>query len=98
MHRRLQFGMRENRASERRHDSPAIVRALHLHTIEGDATAARELPMHSDLPAGDPHAFPHAGSHEPATGRKKTNFFVVSRVELERHVRRGGAQSRFLKW
>ena len=86
MHRRLQFGMRENPASDRRHGS------RFAGNIKSDSNYLEEGGIRAPSPADDAHsssiradAPPHAAQHQAATGgeRTETAELTVSKPALK---------------
>ncbi len=81
MHRRLQFGMRENPASDRRHDS----RASAENTVENAFAINEGQSQHQDsMAAIEPSAASHAGPERPATGEeaRKVTYWSAFRLPL----------------
>jgi excisionase family DNA binding protein len=81
MHRRLQFGMRENPASDRRHGSRLTAGSPVNEnlTMEQNLTRLESLPSHDHSPDGSDR-YPHAVSPRTATGANKdgaTGGFVT---------------------
>jgi hypothetical protein len=73
MHRRLQFGLRENPASDRRHGSRFEVESLSNGTRTEKASVASEelAPVHIHSPAAG-HGTVNAAPLHAATGEKGT--------------------------
>lgn len=84
MHRRLQFGMRENPASDRRHDSRFSESSISNSNCIGRNTSqtSTQAPRIDPLPS-DTNLSDHAAHHSAATGGGKANesrLLTVSEV------------------
>ena len=74
MHRRLQFGMRENPASSRRHGSrPALNTRSNENYNSEENQASPQLPASDDPKPIGAGGSPHAASHQGATGGGRLN-------------------------
>jgi hypothetical protein len=84
MHRRLQFGMRENPASNRRHDSRPVVSDLpDQDCIEGrNDSAPGPMFSHNHLSVRTVDA-DNAASPRAATGEETENILGNSRISRE---------------
>ncbi len=68
MHRRLQFGMRENPASDRRHGSRlAVSTELSSHCIKEENPERQSGGALADRVCADAHSSAHAGQNEVTT-------------------------------
>ena len=85
MHRHLQFGMRENPASNRRHGSHTTVRSVrNENSIEEENLASLELsPSHND-PSPSVEGHSHASSPRAARGEERTSVSERSSLALTR--------------
>jgi excisionase family DNA binding protein len=72
MHRRRQFDMRENPASDRRHGSrPAVTTCLNENYLVEESQVSAQLSANDNHPPTGAAASPHAASHQAATGGEK---------------------------
>src|SRR5215469_4301031 len=95
MHRRLQFGMRENPASDRRHGSrAALTKSSNSHFIGEENTGALEADMRSDPATTGGHArekrHSKSASHHsrrsgPATGSHFLGLRTYQTTERQSH-------------
>src|SRR5437899_253697 len=85
MHGRLQFGMRENPASDRRHGSrfAVPVRADESCIGEKNCTSSPSLDSEAQSPI-TPHSFPHAASPHAATGAREEGVGRIPAPSLRR--------------
>jgi|SRR5215472_6506522 len=87
MHRRLQFGMRENPASDRRHGSRSVVGSEESSNYL--ERRPKEEPS-ADARGEGPAIIPENAAHLAATGKKEN---VIESSDLERELpRHGGAR------
>src|ERR1700739_3459119 len=76
MHRRLQFGMRENPASDRRHGSREAVRSLaNERRIEQQSGASSPLAPPRDYSSARTESEQHAAPPHAATGGRNTSQY-----------------------
>jgi len=76
MHRRLQFGMRENPASDRRHDSRVAVSTNAApNSIAEENAQAQNAAALGDPVLGDRHPCEDAAAHHAATGGRRDETY-----------------------
>lgn len=83
MQHRLQSGMRESPASDRRHGSRQVARSLSGENCEEKASAASQpLTTGPDHPLVDGNSDPHAASPRAATGGEKNDAATPHTVAI----------------